>query len=186
MSKIMMSILVLMFSGYIFAQEKAAETTYNYVGVKTCGMCHKSAKQGEQLKVWEGSKHSQAYETLKSEAAAKIAQEKGIEGPAYEAGECLKCHVTEYGIDDARLESKYVKNMGVQCESCHGPGSEYKKMSIMKDREKAIENGMSALAVSDGSAEKLCVTCHNEESPTFKGFKFDEMWPKIAHPLPSE
>ncbi|NIT59987.1 MAG: cytochrome C554 [Aliifodinibius sp.] len=183
--------LVLLFCGYVFAQEKAEEAEkeevkYNYVGVKACGLCHKTEKQGEQLKVWENSQHAQAYETLKSEEAAKIAEEKGIEKPAYEAGECLKCHVTEYGVDDERLESKYVKNMGVQCESCHGPGSEYKKMSIMKDRQKSIEHGLNAIAVSDGSAEELCVTCHNEESPTFKAFKFDEMWSKMAHPVPSD
>jgi hypothetical protein len=30
------------------------------------------------------------------------------------------------------------------------------------------------------------VVCHNEESPTFKGFKFAEMYPKIEHKVPTE
>ena len=30
----------------------------------------------------------------------------------------------------------------LDCESCHGPGSEYKKMSIMKNRELAIAAGL--------------------------------------------
>jgi hypothetical protein len=28
--------------------------------------------------------------------------------------------------------------------------------------------------------------CHNEESPTFAGFNFDESWAKIAHPVPEK
>lgn len=188
MNKVFIGVFILLFSGLVLGQEKAAaaKVQHSYVGVKACGMCHKSEKQGEQLKIWEGSLHSKAYETLKSEQAAAIAKEKGLESPAYESAECLKCHVTEFGVKADLLEAKYVSNMGVQCESCHGAGSDYKKMSIMKDPKAAIENGLNALSVEDGSAKKLCVTCHNEESPTFKEFKFAEMWPKIAHPIPAE
>jgi len=185
MVKLLFTVLIFLFSGYILAQE-AKEAAHSYIGVKACGMCHKTEKQGGQLGIWEGTAHAKAYETLKSEKAAAIAKEKGLEKPAYEASECLKCHVTEYGVDASLLDAKYVANMGVQCESCHGAGSDYKKMSIMKDREASIQNGMAAIAIDDGSAEKLCVTCHNEESPTFEAFNFAEMWKKMAHPVPGE
>jgi hypothetical protein len=46
--------------------------------------------------------------------------------------------------------------------------SVYKKKKIMKDREEAIKNGLSPLSVEDGTAEKHCITCHNEESPVSK------------------
>lgn len=183
MIKLLFAVLILMFSGFILAQD-AKEPAHSYVGAKACGMCHKTEKQGGQLGIWEGSAHAKAYETLKSEKAAAIAKEKGLEKPAYEASECLKCHVTEYGIDPSLLDAKYVPNMGVQCESCHGAGSDYKKMSIMKDRAASIQNGMADISVENGSAEKLCVTCHNEQSPTFSEFKFAEMWKKIAHDIP--
>jgi hypothetical protein len=183
MAKLLLTVLVFLFSGYILAQD-APEAKHSYVGAKACGMCHKTEKQGQQLKIWEGSPHANAFEALKSEKAAAIAKEKGLESPAYEAKECLKCHITEFGVDASLLDAKYEPNMGVQCESCHGAGSDYKKMSIMKDRDAAIKNGMNDINLEDGSAEKLCVTCHNEESPTFDGFKFDEMWGKIAHTIP--
>jgi hypothetical protein len=67
---------------------------------------------------------------------------------------------------------------GVSCEQCHGAGSVYKSNTIMKDRAKALASGM---IVPD---EKTCITCHNDKSPTFKEFKYEESVKKIAHPRP--
>ena len=69
---------------------------------------------------------------------------------------------------------------GVSCETCHGPGSMYKGASVMKNRELAMTKGM---IIPD---EALCKTCHNEESPTYKGFNYTEMLAKIAHPNPAK
>ena len=33
--------------------------------------------------------------------------------------------------------------------------------------------------------EKLCVGCHNEESPTYKEFKYKEAWAQIEHKVPA-
>ncbi|MCC7159508.1 MAG: cytochrome C554, partial [Ignavibacteria bacterium] len=94
--------------------------------------------------------------------------------------QCLKCHVLGKEMDPSEFESSFSKEDGVQCESCHGPGSEYKKLAIMKDKEKAKENG---LIVHDNK-EAFCTTCHNSESPTFNAFNYDEMWAKIVHKKP--
>jgi hypothetical protein len=53
-------------------------------------------------------------------------------------------------------------------------------MKIMKDKKQAIENGLLLYE----NKEDLCKKCHNEESPTFKGFNLDEMWAKIKHDIP--
>ena len=63
-------------------------------------------------------------------------------------------------------------------------GNDYKTMSTMKDHQKALAAGLAALSLDDGSAEKLCETCHNKKSPTFKSFDFKKMWAEIAHPVP--
>jgi len=150
-----------------------------YVGVKMCSMCHKAAKTGNQFGVWQKSAHAEAYKVLTGEKAAEIAKAKGIKNAA-EAPECLECH----GAVDAKLADKgFDTKDGVQCEVCHGPGSAYKSMATMKDHAKAVAAGLHDL--TDAKAkEELCKTCHNEKSPTFKGFKFDEMWGKIAHMVP--
>ncbi len=160
-----------------FAQSKAT-----YVGVQTCGMCHKSAKQGEQLKVWQQSAHSKAYKTLQTKEADEISQ-KLYKKNAVDAKECLSCHVTGAGLDKSMFGSKFKIEDGVQCEACHGPGSEYKSMKIMKDKAAAVKAGL-VLYKDEKDIEKFCVTCHNEKSPTFKKFDFKTMWAKIKHPVP--
>ena len=49
------------------AEEEAP--AHKYIGVKKCGMCHKSEAKGNQLGQWKESKHAKAFETLASEAA---------------------------------------------------------------------------------------------------------------------
>ncbi len=171
----LMSVIVVLFflSSIIFAQNR-------YVGVKSCAPCHKGEKKGAILEKWEKSKHSKAYQTLLSEASQKIAKEKGLKKPANESLECLECHITAVKVDAKLFEKNFKKEDGVQCEACHGPGSAYKTMAIMKDKKKAIEAGLTYYA-DEKAIEAQCKTCHNEKSPTYKEFKFKEAWAQIVH-----
>jgi hypothetical protein len=76
---------------------------------------------------------------------------------------CLPCHTVGFGKPGGFVdEEKSADLKDVQCESCHGPGSKYMKLPIMKDREKALASGM---ILPD---EALCKSCHTEkESPEF-------------------
>jgi hypothetical protein len=157
---------------------KATEVAHKYIGVAKCGMCHKAEAKGNQLAVWEKSKHAHAFETLAGEKALAIAKEKGLKTPPQQDSACLKCHVTGHGQAAELFEASFVKEMGIQCESCHGAGSDYKSIKVMKDHDAAIAAGLIV------PNEAVCIRCHNEESPTFKGFEFKAMAAKIAHPKP--
>jgi hypothetical protein len=146
-----------------------------YVGAKMCSMCHKGEKKGTQFEIWQKSKHAEAYKTLTNAKSAEIAKAKGLKKTANESPECLECHAI---TADAKLTAD-----GVQCELCHGAGSAYKTMPIMKDQAKAIAAGLTDFK-DKGAIEKKCKTCHNEKSPTHKSFKLEEMWAKIKHPIP--
>ena len=150
----------------------------SYVGTKMCKMCHKGETRGRQFEIWQASTHASAYDVLGSDKARDIAAKAGVEGNPQESDQCLKCHVTAFGVDAARFGKRFVREEGVQCEACHGPGSKYKSNSVMRDKEMAVKNG---LVIPD---EKTCTTCHNEKSPTFKGFDFKSYYGKIAHPIP--
>ncbi len=191
MKHILIIALILSFG---FAQD------FEYVGTKKCGSCHKKEEQGAQLGKWESGSHAGAFETLKSEEAIKIAQEKGLEMDPWEAAECLKCHTTGYGAGgyevkdeafwnpaaDDRKGKKAVKLMSalqaVGCESCHGPGSEYKSKKKMKAIYAGEVDGATLGLMP--ITEETCVGCHNEESPTFKAFDFAKQKDEIAHPYP--
>ncbi len=155
-----------------------AGAQHAYVGVKACTMCHKSPAQGQQLAIWEKSKHAGAYTTLTTPKAAEIAKAKGIAKPANEAPECLECHTIKGGPDGADPKQ------GVQCESCHGAGADYKAMSVMKNKDAAQKAGLTAFA-DKAAIEAMCKTCHNEKSPTAKPFNFDERMAAIAHKKPA-
>ena len=55
----------------------------------------------------------------------------------------------------------------------------------MKDQAKAVENGLNVWS-SEEEISAMCQGCHNEESPTFKGFNFAEMYDQIKHNIPSD
>jgi hypothetical protein len=154
-----------------------ASEPFKYVGSEKCKMCHKTPKQGEQYKIWSSGPHAKAYETLASEESVEIAKEMEIDDPQ-KSDQCLSCHITAFGVADSLKMETLTLGEGVSCEACHGAGSEYKKMSIMKDQEKAVAAGLQIIE------EETCTRCHNEKSPTYKPFKFEEAVKVIAHPKP--
>ncbi len=155
---------------------------YKYMGAAQCKMCHQKPEQGEQFKIWSESKHAKAWEDLASDKAKEAATKAGIQGNPQEAPECLVCHVTAFSEPKECLEKpdKWDPKLGVQCESCHGPGSGYWKKETMKDKNAAIAAGLVL------PTEEVCKKCHNEKSPFYQEFKFDEMKAKIAHPVPKK
>ncbi len=159
--------------GYVWAAGP-----HKYVGVKKCAMCHKSEAKGNQHAQWLSSKHAKAYEKLASPEAKELASKKGVTGNPQEAPECLKCHVTGYGEDAGLFTDSFIKTDGVQCETCHGAGSDYLGLSVMKDKTKSVTAGLII------PTKEVCVKCHNPESPSYKEFNFEEFSKKIAHPRP--
>lgn len=173
-----------LFLSYALAQEKApagkattTKATFQYIGSGKCKLCHNTVSSGKQYDKWLSTKHAKAYATLASEESKKIAKEKGIADPQ-KSEKCLKCHVTAFTVPAAQKAATLTLEEGVGCEACHGPGEKYKDMKIMKDRKLSMENGLIL------PTEKICVTCHNQESPFYKPFKFEEMVKLIAHPKP--
>ena len=161
-----------------FAGTALMAQNFKYIGAEKCKMCHIKPATGEQYNVWAKGPHAKAMKTLAGDEAKKIAAEKGIADPTTDPA-CTKCHSTVASVDKS-LVATATMDEGVGCETCHGPGSMYKGASVMKNRDLALTKGM---IIPD---EALCKTCHNSQSPTFKGFNFAEMSVKIAHPNPSK
>jgi len=61
-------------------------------------------------------------------------------GTAVGAEKCKMCHKIQY---DSWAASKHAaQNPKVECETCHGPGSDYMKISVMKDLAAAKAAGL--------------------------------------------
>jgi RecJ-like exonuclease len=106
----------------------AANAAPTYIGADKCKMCHKL-----QYDSWAQTKHAKATESAKASKEWK-----------FEAA-CLTCHATNK--DEAMA--------GVQCEACHGPGSDYKTLSVMKDLAKAKAAGLVI------PTQATCDGCHD-------------------------
>ncbi len=126
------------------AQEKAApKAEHKFIGAAKCKTCHNSPAKGEQFKKWTESKHSKAFETLASPAALEVGTKLGVAKPQ-ESEKCLSCHVTGFAAPASAKEATFAQTEGVGCEACHGAGSDYKDMKVMKDKAAAIAAGMAA------------------------------------------
>lgn len=124
---------------FLLAVASAGYAQHSYIGAEKCKMCHKV-----QYDSWLSTRHAKATETAKASSKWKFEPS------------CLSCHAT----------NKDEVLAGVQCEACHGPGSDYKAMSIMKDREKAIANGLII------PTQENCNSCHDGKDH-HKQVKFD-------------
>lgn len=174
------------------AQDKA-----EYAGQASCKMCHNKKTEGAQWDHWQASKHAKAIEALKTPEAKAIAEKAGVKGAPNEAPECLVCHVTAYDATAKAAPAKIKLEEGVQCETCHGPGSNHlvDGKALMLKKDASIDPKKNIVTKPE---EKVCTECHNEKSPTWDparykldggktaGFDFKQASEKIAHPNPKK
>ena len=65
---------------------------------------------------------------------------------------CKMCHKIQYA---SWSETAHAKRMPpLECENCHGPGSEYKSIPVMKDLDRAKAAGLMLPTAA------FCMTCH--------------------------
>ena len=68
------------------------------------------------------------------------------------AEKCKVCHKVQYESWGGSGHAK--RTPSLDCEGCHGPGSAYKTMAVMKDPAKARDAGLVM------PAKEFCATCH--------------------------
>jgi YVTN family beta-propeller protein len=155
-----------------------------YMGARACGACHTGKDMGNAYGKWLHSKHSRAYATLALPESKEIAAISGLRQPPQEAPICLGCHATAYNSEPWEKDENFRTEDGVQCEACHGPGSEYMAESVMRNKEEAMKAG---LRFPD---ERFCLGCHIEKGSHVAVLKVPPVDLKkgrevIAHPLPA-
>lgn len=99
------------------------------------------------------SNHARAYATLQ-----KVRQENN--------SECLDCHVTGFGRATGFVDMFSTPRLkGVQCESCHGPGS--------------LHAARPAAGYGRWATPAGCTICHTWERSL--NFEMSSYWVRIKH-----
>jgi len=156
-----------------------------YIGSQACGHCHDGPQMGHQFSKWRLSAHAKAYAALSLPEAKEITRLSGITEEPHKAKMCLGCHATASEEEDWERGEAFHLEDGLQCEACHGPGSEYAVKDIMKNKARAMANGLRIYTKED------CMTCHrakgsHEAVLKKKPFNLDQALLTIAHPIPKE
>lgn len=151
-----------------------------YVGEKVCRNCHHLQGSRNQFNLWRLSKHSNAYSVLFKPESKQIAELSGIDIKPSESPICLGCHTTAYNVEDWERDDSFHFEDGVQCELCHGPGSEYIDINTMRNRDLAMQAGLIMPEKRD------CMICHIEKNShvsvlNMKKFNFEEAFQEIEH-----
>ena len=154
-----------------------------YVGARACAQCHEGRAAGDQYSHWLASAHSQAWASLALPEAKAMARLSGLLGEPQEAPVCLGCHATAADAEKWERDPAFRLEDGVQCEKCHGPGSEYMDEKVMRDPQAARRAGLRRFTKRD------CAVCHyvkgshstvHQKPP----LDVDEAWSRLAHPIP--
>jgi len=125
---------------------KTPENADHFVGAEVCIRCHQD--EGDQ---WKTTSHSLAWQTL-------VTVKKDA------TPDCIPCHVVGYkAAGGFQTGSDAAKLANVQCENCHGMGTQHDAFATAPRR----------------ITEQTCVTCHHGENDP--EFNFAVKLPKIAH-----
>lgn len=131
-----------------------------FLGAEACGQCHVGA-----YRQWRGTPHAHAVETL-----IKESQEYN---PT-----CVRCHVTGYGFFNGfHSYEKTPKMINVQCESCHGSGSEHLAWARGEDVGETDRDPDHAYLFP--VTKDRCVACHDSENDAEFDFAADLL--KVSH-----
>ncbi len=134
---------------FVWSADEAAAGPEDYLGAERCGACHV-----KELTEWKASPHATALARL-----SEVQQRNAA---------CRSCHTMAPTSKDPSL-------LGVQCESCHGPGRMYAPEYVMKDKK------LSALVGLKKINEATCKSCHRGENPNLKPFDYATLIQRVNH-----
>lgn len=127
---------------------------------------------------------AKAFDLLKPGVAAEAKRAHNVDpNKDYTKDQnCLPCHVTGYRERGGFVSLKTTPRLaGVQCEVCHGAGGGYLKPNLMSLKNKEYKRSDLVAAGLVAPSPEVCKTCHNQKSPFYKPFDYEEHLKKGIH-----
>ncbi len=128
-------------------KEAMATGKYAYVSNFKCRLCHREFFVGRKQDL-----HDHTFSKVLQSGHGKN-------------NKCLGCHTTGYGVKGGFKSPIYTPQLAnVQCEGCHGPGSEHIRLNA--------KGGLLAGSDRPEVLERMCMSCHTERwNRSFDDFK---------------
>ncbi len=126
------------------------------LGPEKCESCHAPAADW-----WNRDPHARAAEPFRTQAAENVRiaalyyGERGAQILASGRSVCMNCHGTVLTGKEGRAVE-----LGVSCESCHGPAGDYLRPHPQLSSAERLNLGMTDLANLDRRAQ-VCASCHS-------------------------
>jgi YVTN family beta-propeller protein len=155
-------------------KETENSSSLSFVGAAACKKCHSASSDNPVYSKWHISAHATAYANLSGDKSKQIAIEMGVAKSAQQSKICLECHTTGAQKKSAAFNPGFDTQIGVQCESCHGPGSKH-----IKEAEKTAAVSKGNLSLPDVD-KAVCLECH---TPGIHGktFEYQKMVKEVDH-----
>jgi hypothetical protein len=117
--------------------EAMSSGKYSFATNFKCRLCHRDFFLGRKRDV-----HDHAF--------AKV-----LNAGHGQSEQCLGCHTTGYGVNGGFKSPIFTPQLAnVQCEGCHGPGSEHIRRNA--------RGGFLAGTDQPEILKKMCLSCHNQ------------------------
>jgi len=173
------------FAGAAGAARAQAVKQPVYVGARACANCHEGRTAGNQYSHWLTTAHSKAWASLAMPEATAIARLSGLLDEPARSPICLGCHATAADSEAWERDPAFSLEDGVQCEKCHGAGSEYMDAAVMRDPDAARRAGLRKFTKRD------CAVCHYVKGSHVAvhqkpALDVDEAWERLAHRKPKD
>ena len=178
MNRVIVLLLALALA-FVFSDNASAAKKPAYEGYKKCGGCHRSQKES-----WLKTKHAKAFKSLKpgKDVKAKKLAKLDPKKDYTKDKDCVGCHVTGYRGNKGyspkmtKTKAKYYNKVG--CETCHGPGSLYRKdhsksgKKFKTTKKASPRKPLLKMGEILVDYEEACNKCHmNYEGSPWKGAK---------------
>ena len=156
-----------------------------YVGAKVCAECHEGPAAGHQTSKWLQTGHARAYASLAAPEARAIARISGVPIEPQKSPLCLGCHATGADAEDWEKDDTFTMREGVQCEKCHGAGSEHVSFHSQANPPSTLRPRLESPSSAD------CMKCHKDK-PSHSNILKPASWDlslalkTIAHPTPED
>lgn len=146
-----------------------------FEGRKKCSSCHKS-----QAKSWRDTAHAKAMVSLRPGERAEAKEKAGLDPDKdyTKDKDCVGCHVDGWGQRGGYTVERPKRMLAaVGCESCHGPGRNYrgdhrKGGQAFEKSGKTMPRKRLAARGQDFHFEEACNACHlNYEGSGWEGVK---------------